>query len=572
MATQKDIALNIKVKFEGANTVQELEDVLSDINKELDDVEQGSEAFEILTDTATKATKEVKEVNTKVKDLNGQSATLKNGMQGLSGVTQIFGGAVGDLFGKLQGATDQMGKLSTAFKSSSSGISGSSKALRVFKIALAATGVGLLIIALGSLVAYFTKTQRGADKVSQALAGLKAGIAVIVDRFSSLGEGLLALFRGDFAEAGTIFKKAVSGIADEMSREAKEAASLEVRLQKLELREIALIETQSRRRSEIEKLKLLAQENFEDSQKAAAFTQKAINLEMLQAKEQIAIAKERASIIKTNIGLGESMNDDLRESAEANARVIELEGERDSKLKELTSQLRGFQNAQKGANDETKEAVKIQEAIAAPNGVTTEEQLKRQLKQYEDYALARAKITIDTLQSEEDAKQRSLASEKEINDAKKDLAISMYTNLTNAASMFFANTEEGQRKAFEFNKAVQIADTIISTIAAAQNAFLQGSKFSLAAGYINAALATAAGLARVEAIRRTQFNSPSADTSAVGGGGSTLPSQTQNTSPVVPIVNVGENGQLIKVYVTETDIRNSTRNVNSIYQKAIVTE
>ena len=36
MATQKDIALNIKVKFEGANTVQELEDVLKEINKEME--------------------------------------------------------------------------------------------------------------------------------------------------------------------------------------------------------------------------------------------------------------------------------------------------------------------------------------------------------------------------------------------------------------------------------------------------------------------------------------------------------------------------------------------------------
>jgi len=653
MATQKDIALNIKVKFEGANTVQELEEVLNDINKELEEVEQGSEAFEILTDTAKKATNEVKEVNAKVKDLNGQSATLKQGMQGLSGVTQIFGGAVGDLFGKLQGATDQMGKLTNVFRSSTSSIGGSSKALRIFKVALASTGIGLLIIALGSLVSYFTNTQRGADKVSKALAGLKAGVAVIVDRFSSLGEGLIALFKGDFSEAGAIFKKAVSGIADEISREAKEAVSLENRLQKLEQREIQLIEVQAKRRAEIEKMKLLAQENFENADKAANYISRAIELERQQANEQIAIAKERASIIKANVGLGESMNEDLRASAEANARVIELEAERDSKLKELTSQLRGFGNAQKSANEAVEDGAKAREKAAADaqaqaekqaaearekefskaisdlqdyyadrkliisqnfiDGLISESEYASQLSQLEDEHRQAELIALDDYGQDKTQKEQEIADkiiaikkdenakiaeanaklkEKEENDdikaaEKKEslrqeriaLAQGLYNDLKALSQTFFDDTEEGQKKAFEFNKMVSTAEAIVQTYLSASKAYtsqlIPGDPTSIVRAQIAAGLAVASGLARVATIQRTQFNSTSS--SGADGGGDNTPSNStlqrqQSTTPNVPIIETGGEGQKIKVYVTETDIRNTTKKMTSIYSKAIVTE
>jgi len=588
MATQKDIALNIKVKFEGANTVQELEDVLNDINKELDQVEEGSEAFDILTDTANKATKEVKQVNDKVKDLNGQSKTLKNGMQGLSSVTDIFANAFGDLFNQLKGVGEQMTRLNGVFKSSTSSIGGSSKALRIFKVALASTGIGLLIIALGSLVSYFTNTQRGADKVSKALAGLKAGVAVIVDRFSSLGEGLIALFKGDFSEAGDIFKKAVSGIADEISREAKEAVSLENRLQELEQREIQLIEVQAKRRAEIEKMKLLAQENFENADKAAAYTQRAIDLERKQASEQISIAKERASIIKANVGLGESMNEDLRASAEANARVIELEAERDSKLKELTSQLRGFAAAQKSANEVIEYGADITDKEEAMLDADIEND-----PEY-NYLIQKGQAILDLqnwqaklkLEAEKDAFDDEVAwqeyrakklveIEANAKQQRVDLALSLYDNLNALSQTFFADTEEGQKKAFEFNKAVSTAEAIVQTYLSASKAYtsqlIPGDPSSIGRATLAAGLAVASGLARVATIQRTQFNS-TAPSSTDGGGG--LPPTTNQiqSNPNVPIIETGGEGQLIKVFVTETDIRNSSKKMTSIYSKAIVTE
>ena len=47
-----------------------------------------------------------------------------------------------------------------------------SAAMKIFKIALASTGIGLLIVALGALVTYFTATNEGAKKFKQITAGL----------------------------------------------------------------------------------------------------------------------------------------------------------------------------------------------------------------------------------------------------------------------------------------------------------------------------------------------------------------------------------------------------------------
>ena len=59
------------------------------------------------------------------------------------------------------------------------------------KVAIASTGIGLLVLAIGSLVTYFTQTQKGADKLKQAFAGVGATISVLVDRLSTFFSALL---------------------------------------------------------------------------------------------------------------------------------------------------------------------------------------------------------------------------------------------------------------------------------------------------------------------------------------------------------------------------------------------
>src|SRR5574343_502831 len=69
---------------------------------------------------------------------------------------------------------DDFGLMDTGLGKMISGVTTfGSKAISVFKGvkgAIAATGIGLLIIAVASLVSYFTKTERGAQSLRKAMA------------------------------------------------------------------------------------------------------------------------------------------------------------------------------------------------------------------------------------------------------------------------------------------------------------------------------------------------------------------------------------------------------------------
>lgn len=81
-----------------------------------------------------------------------------------------------------------------------------SGALKVLKVALASTGIGAIVVALGSLIAYFTQSQDGADKLARILEPLKVLFAILTDAAASLGRGIV--------EAFTNPKEAIQGLWD----------------------------------------------------------------------------------------------------------------------------------------------------------------------------------------------------------------------------------------------------------------------------------------------------------------------------------------------------------------------
>jgi len=99
--------------------------------------------------------------------------------------------------------------------------------------------------------------------------------------------------------------------------------------------------------------------------------------------------------------------------------------------------------------------------------------------------------------------------------------------------------EKRQKKAFDIRKKADIANTLISTYFAAQQAY--ASQVAITTpdapirGAIAAGLAIAQGLARVSAISKTKFESPSATSSTSGGSGSgsgnVSTGQIQNSTP-----------------------------------------
>lgn len=97
----------------------------------------------------------------------------------------------------------------------------------------------------------------------------------------------------------------------------------------------------------------------------------------------------------------------------------------------------------------------------------------------------------------------------------------------NELTQAFAKEDEAsQKKAFQVNKAIGIANAIINTSVGVSKALASSAP---PLNFINAAIVTASGVAAVKNIQKTQFNSSSFDTTSpstsTGGGAATSPTQ-----------------------------------------------
>jgi hypothetical protein len=503
--------------------------------------------------------KEIK-INVNTKDAEKNVDNLEGSIDGVAGrIDKMTGGMV------------------SGFRNGVKGIKQGVKAMKSLKVAVAATGIGLLLIAITALTSYFTKTQRGADKLSQAFKGIGAVVDVLVDRISTFGEGLFKILSGDFSEGLDILKGSFSGIVDEMKNEAQAAIDLEKAQQALEDRQIELIKVNAKRRASIEELRLVAEDENKTNEQRADALRKAAKLQNEIADDEIAIAKERARIIRERVALGESSRDDIRDQAEAEAEVIRLEGERNRRLRSLQTRLNAFTEgtgdnteatelnaeAQKKLNAEIakrdeillQEAAKYQETISAQYDKILEEQNTAQVNELnavedkysqlianaEQYGFDEVELT--RLKNEEIAKVNNKYNDAEVKatkdkeDAK--LAVQLATASAVAGTLGSLGKLAGEQT--QAGKALSAAEAIINTYTGATKALAQGG----IVGPIAAAGVIATGLASVRAIYATEVPNTSSGGVNIGGrsvGRSSGAPSVSLPTPTTPRATFDSNG------------------------------
>ena len=112
-----------------------------------------------------------------VKDLNKD---LKETKGDLSGVENLADKATGGLISGFKGVTSTIGGVVKGFKT--------------MRMAIIATGIGALVIAVTSLMAAFTSSEEGANKFNKILGVLGAVIDNFIDLLADLGEALIDAF------------------------------------------------------------------------------------------------------------------------------------------------------------------------------------------------------------------------------------------------------------------------------------------------------------------------------------------------------------------------------------------
>lgn len=172
MATAaKKVQYSIFIDEKGAqNTLRNLLNQKREINNALKDMKIGSDEY-------IKATEKYKQIDGKLKEHKANLGAVTNEQKELVKQSGLFSRELAVVNGVLGKTKAAVNLVRLSFVS--------------LKGAIAATGIGLLIIALASLISYFTSTKRGAELLDRVMAGFKATTAVLIDRFSALGETII---------------------------------------------------------------------------------------------------------------------------------------------------------------------------------------------------------------------------------------------------------------------------------------------------------------------------------------------------------------------------------------------
>lgn len=170
---------------------------------------------------------------------------------------------------------------------------------------------------------------------------------------------------------------------------------------------------------------------------------------------------------------------------------------------------------------------------------------------------------------------KELEDAQAVKAAKIQFALDGVDAIMNLTSAFAKDNEKSQRKAFEINKKLQIAQALIQTYQGVQAIFAARAAspetiLFPAAPFIAAGIALTTGLANVQNIRKQKFQSGSAgggvnapNFNTGGGGGAPQIDPVTNTSTLL-----GQETQ--QVFVTETDITNTQNKVAVIETQATI--
>ena len=180
-------------KLEQINlTLEQQEDYVKDIQRAIEELEDKRDA------TSKKDGNRLKEYNEQIKEANKnltrQKRRLKENRDEKTKQNKVVKQSIKDQrdFGGVLGIIDkQTGGLISSFQGFGKSITGATKGLKLFRIAFLATGIGAFVLAITSLVAAFTQSEEGQEKLQRGLKMLGAVVKQVMDSFADMGEAII---------------------------------------------------------------------------------------------------------------------------------------------------------------------------------------------------------------------------------------------------------------------------------------------------------------------------------------------------------------------------------------------
>lgn len=231
----------------------------------------------------------------------------------------------------------------TSLKAARGAIVTTNGALKLFRTALLSTGIGALVVALGSLVSFLSNTQKGLDLVSKAGAVVNSIFGNLTDVASRVGEGLFNIFRGNFSQGFDQIANSANGLGDELIRDANAALELESRTQALRDSQRELNLEFAKTKAAIEENRFAAEDESKSFQERQAALERANKLETDLEEKRLKLAKDNLEIIRGKNALSESLADDLDAEAEAEAALFQIQQQSDQARRRFLTRQQGLQ-------------------------------------------------------------------------------------------------------------------------------------------------------------------------------------------------------------------------------------
>lgn len=176
-------------------------------------------------------------------------------------------------------------------------------AMRIFAIAVAATGIGAIIILVGLLIGYFKTLDPVVDKIEQVFAGFGGVLSLVTEKVGSFITGITNV-KDLLSKLGSFFTDPIGSLKSfgkELANAAKEASNLKEREQDLEDQMTANSLLNKKQESEIARLMIQAKDRSKtqgEQNKAFADAER-LNKEIFErnkkdAKEGLDIAIAQA--------------------------------------------------------------------------------------------------------------------------------------------------------------------------------------------------------------------------------------------------------------------------------------
>jgi hypothetical protein len=598
----------------------QLKDAIGDVNTRVKNLANDTPKLELLTQAATGIAggfavaqgaaalfgDENEDVQKAIMKTQAAMAIL-NGVQSIANVLNKDA-ALGDMV-----AAKAKGVFTAA-------VGASTGALKLFRLALIATGVGAAVVAVGLLVANWDKLTKAVTDFISGSPMLTKVIGFITDGFTKLGRAIGVIPSESEAATKQMIadlekqQKLLEAAGADTTAIQKRLAELRIQLAKETGEGLAeaeeeltlLIAGQEAKRLETAKqaaekkaeLDKAAAAKAKEAAKAAAQIQVELNqtLEDLQAQN---IANEEARALAQLEVQRSRARKQLEDKKASDALLIEFDKQTEIQRKAITDQAQADRDA-KAKEDSDKvlanakivadalQQVRVDSIKNEFDRAQAELEIQRQAK-LEELTLAGASaaeinavkksFADQSVQIEKDKAKQEKEVQEEATQARFELTLGGLKAIGDLAASFAGKNEEQQKRAFNVQKAANIAIATIETYLSAASAYksqlLIPTPDAPIRAKIAAGMAIASGLARVAAISKTQFKSTAAPTNTGGGGGVPTGGGGQQQPPAAFNPNVtptnptgqpnpqgGQNGTT-RVIVVESDIRRVTTRVDA---------